>query len=62
MMDELLKAGGLVRKIDDLPPEDGLDEWAVTITSIGPLLTRAERAVMLDHAQALRDRRGRVSR
>lgn len=39
--------------------EGRLDTWATEIIAIGPDLIPAERVAVLDHARALRDRRGR---
>lgn len=40
-------------------PEDRLKRWIAELSDIGEGLTPAEQTAVLDHARALRDRRGR---
>ncbi|MDQ2809313.1 MAG: helix-turn-helix domain-containing protein [Chloroflexota bacterium] len=43
----------------DAPPGSRLDDWVQAMVRIGPTLTPAERVAVLQHAQALQERRGR---
>src|SRR4051794_15645563 len=54
--DHSVVAGGLV---PEASPMGNLDNWVKRMVAIGPELTPAERIAVLEHAEALRDRRER---
>jgi len=57
-LDDLVAAAGLEAPPVDLLPDPTIADWLDDLAAIGPTLSQTERAALLDHARALRDRRG----
>jgi transcriptional regulator with XRE-family HTH domain len=57
--DELFAAAGMEARPTATSPADSIADWIAALTRIAPTLTTTQRAAVLEHAEALRDRHGR---